>query len=407
MFSSAKFSQLAVLLSATLIAACATEQEPPPPAAAASGTATAGPDKRALAASLVKAVMIKPGDKVLISGSVRDAQLLEDAAIETMKAGGQPLISITSEKLGRRSFDEVPASYDTQQQTLGLAIAGLFDAQIDVEPTETENAMSGVASERIAARSKSGLPAAELFQKRKVRYVNVGNNLYPTDALAGRLGIPRSELSTTFWKAATVAPQTIRAKGDELRAAIGTGKVATITQANGTDITFAIDMKNSFISDGAVDAEKMKVNSSAASTWLPAGEFIIPAEVGTAEGKVVIDKMVYQGNEITGLTLNFSKGKLTSMSATAGLEPLQKRYDASGAGKDNFAFVDIGINPEAKFPVGKGWVVWMAPGAVTVGLGSNTGMGGTVSSDFGVSLQIAGATVKVDGKEIVSAGVLK
>ena len=31
--------------------------------------------------------------------------------------------------------------------------------------------------------------------------------------------------------------------------------------------------------------------------------------------------------------------------------------------------VDIGVNPEAKVPLGTGRTVWMAPGGVTVGLG--------------------------------------
>ena len=62
--------------------------------------------------------MVKTGDKVLITGSVRDETLMEHIAIETMKAGGQPMISLASDKLTRRSFDEVPASYDTLPPTL-------------------------------------------------------------------------------------------------------------------------------------------------------------------------------------------------------------------------------------------------------------------------------------------------
>ena len=76
--------------------------------------------------------MIKTGDKVLITGSVRDEKLMENIAIETMKAGGQPMISLASDSLARRSYDEVPASYDTLP-ALGLAIVKAFDVQIFVD----------------------------------------------------------------------------------------------------------------------------------------------------------------------------------------------------------------------------------------------------------------------------------
>ena len=63
------------------------------------------------------------------------------------------------------------------------------------------------------------------------------------------------------------------------------------------------------------------------------------------------------------------------MTATSNIDSLKARYDAAGAGKDQFAFIDIGLNPETKLPVGTGHIVWTAPGAVTVGLGDNRGFG--------------------------------
>jgi hypothetical protein len=37
-----------------------------------------------------------------------------------------------------------------------------------------------------------------------------------------------------------------------------------------------------------------------------------------------------------GLTLTYSKGRLTSMTAASNIESLKARYDAAGAGKDQF-----------------------------------------------------------------------
>src|SRR3989454_11245416 len=74
--------------------------------------AAQAPNLQAVARNLVEAGMVKTGDKVLITGGVRDAAPMEDIAIETMKGGGQPMIALGSGRLPRRSYDAGPAGYD-------------------------------------------------------------------------------------------------------------------------------------------------------------------------------------------------------------------------------------------------------------------------------------------------------
>ncbi len=364
-------------------------------------------DLQAVARNLVQAGMVKTGDKVLITGSVRDEILMEHIAIETMKAGGQPMISLASDKLTRRSFDEVPPSYDTLPPTLNLALVNTFDVQIVVDVGEADDVLSGVPQARRAARAKANEPVNQAFFRRNVRLVNLGNGLYPTETLSRRLGMTQTELASTFWKGASVPAQTLRTNGEAVRTLLAGAKRVTLTHPNGTNLTFGVDAARGFVSDGAITPEKLKKGGAAANTWLPAGELILPASPGTAEGKVVIDKMLWDGQEVRGLTLAYSKGRLTSMTAASAIESLKARYDAAGSGKDQFGYIDIGLNPETKLPLGTGRIVWTAPGAVTVGLGDNRGFGGTIASDFGLATQIGGATVKADGRTIVENGVLK
>ncbi len=364
-------------------------------------------DLQGVARNLVQAGMVKTGDKVLITGSVRDETLMEHIAIETMKAGGQPMISLASDKLTRRSFDEVPASYDSLPATLNLALINTFDVQILVDVGEADDVLSGVPQGRRAARAKANEPANQAFYQRNVRLVNLGNGQYPTATLSRRLGVPQSEVASTFWKGASIPAQTLRTNGEAVRTSFASAKLVTLTHPNGTNLTFSVDAGRAFVSDGAITPEKLKQGGAAANTWLPAGELILPATAGTAEGKVVIDKMLWDGQEVRGLTLAYSKGRLTSMTAASNIDGLKARYDAAGVGKDQFGYIDIGLNPETKLPVGTGRIVWTAPGAVTVGLGDNRGFGGTNASDFGLATQIGAATVKADGKMVVENGVLK
>jgi len=364
-------------------------------------------DLQAVARNLVQAGMVKTGDKVLITGSVRDEALLENIAVETMKAGGQPLISVTSDKLMRRSYDEVPASYDTLPQSLNLALTNTFDVQIALDVGEPSGVLAGVPQSRQAARAKAFDPVTQAFLQRNVRFVNLGNGQYPTATLSRTLGVPQAELASAFWKGAGVSPQALRTNGEAVRAKFAGARQITLTHPNGTDLTFAVDAARGFVSDGAITPEKLKQGGAAANTWLPAGELLLPASPGTAEGKLVVDKIRWEGQEIRGLTLTYTKGRLTAMTATSNIDSLKARYDAAAGGKDQFAYIDIGLNPETKLPVGTGHVVWTAPGAVTVGLGDNRGFGGTNASDFGLATQIGGATVKVDGKAVVENGALK
>src|SRR2546427_2574850 len=86
------------------------------------------PDQKAIAHQLIASAMLREGQTVRIAGSVRDAGFMEDLAIEARKVGAQPLLTIWSERLIRRSYDEVPAKYDDQEPKLDLALVKQFDA---------------------------------------------------------------------------------------------------------------------------------------------------------------------------------------------------------------------------------------------------------------------------------------
>jgi leucyl aminopeptidase (aminopeptidase T) len=151
----------------------------------------------------------------------------------------------------------------------------------------------------------------------------------------------------------------------------------------------------------------MKQGGAAVQTWIPAGELILPAAAGSASGTVVVDRLMWRDKEITGLRLSYDAGRLTSMTAAANLEGLKAAYDGAGGARDQFGYVDVGVNPETKLALGRGVVVWTVPGSVTVGLGDNRGFGGTNASEFGLATQIPGATLLADGVTVVENGAFK
>mgnify|MGYP000099779857 CR=1 FL=1 len=80
---------------------------------------------------------------------------------------------------------------------------------------------------------------------------------------------------------------------------------------------------------------------------------------------------------------------------------------AAPASRDDFAFVDIGFNPNIRVPAGSKLTSWVPAGTVSLGFGGNIWAGGTNTISWGSSVSMNGCTLTVDGKVIVENGVLK
>ncbi len=348
---------------------------------------------------------VRDGDLVLIFGSDEDLPLLEDIAVEVRKAGASPLVSVATEELNRRSYDEVPAKYDTREPEMMMKLAGIADVIINTEAGEGRT-LKGVPAERIAARDKALAPVGALMQKRGVRTVALGNGLYPSVERAERFGISRQELAEMMYGGVDADYEALKATGQQLRSALTGGKELHVTNPNGTDLKLRISGRPVSVNDGIISEEERRKGGAATSVWLPAGEVYLTPVPGTATGTVVADEFFFQGKPIAGLTLKFTAGKVTSMTAKEGLEPLKEAYDAAGAGKDLLGVVDIGINSGIKSPEGSAVHVWAKAGTVTIGVGNNTWAGGDNRVNFGVALYTPGSTLTVDGKPLVQDGKL-
>lgn len=349
---------------------------------------------------------IHGNDIVLISGGVRDIKLLEDLATQVRKVGAFPLVTLNSDRMDRRYFDEVPANYDTQVPELDYKLATMIDARIYVSYSENSGLLANVPPERIADVTKSSAPIATLRSKRNVRSVNLGNGLNPTADRAKQFGLSIEELGEVYWNGVNTDYTKLESIGNSIQNKLAAGNEMHITNRNGTDLKVQIARRTVLVSDGIISEDDVQQGGVACQVWLPAGEVYLSPVPGTAQGKIVVDNQFYQGKEIRGLELTFKDGKLTNMKAKSGLEPLEACYEVSGEGRDEFAFIDVGFNPDVRIPQNSTMVAWMASGMITVGLGNFPWAGGENESDFAIPTFLPGSTLKVDGELIVENGVL-
>jgi leucyl aminopeptidase (aminopeptidase T) len=381
------------------------------PAASPEAPKKAGaPDAEAISTRLVTQVAgVKEGDVVFINGGVRDLELLEDLVTGSRKVGAFPLLMIDSDRMAKKYYEEVPEKYDTQSPELGLKLATLPTVSISVDSNEVEGILAEVSPTRLANVSKTGQPVGDLFLKRNVRQVAVGNDLYPTEWRAKRLGISQDELARTFWAAVNSDYSGVQATGEKVKTTLSAGKELHITSPEGTDLKVKVEARPFFVSDGIISPEDVQKGGPAVSVYLPAGEVYTTPVTGTAEGKVVITQQFYRGKEVTNLTLVFAGGKMTSMTGSGpGFDAMKKDYDAvTEPGKDLFSYVDFGINPNLKIWPASKVGNWVQAGMVSLGTGNNTWAGGDNKASFDAGGHLPGCTVTLDGKTIIEKGEWK
>ena len=374
--------------------------------ASSPAASTASTDLDQLAQRIVaQSAGVKEGEIVLVSGGVRDFELLENVVIQAEKVGAHALLSLNSDRMAKRSFAEVPEQYDAREPKLGMALARTANVTISVDSGEAEGLLADVPRARMAARAKAGEPVGAEFRRNRVRGVEVGNGLYPTEWRARRFGISREELARQFWSAVNVDYTSLQERARQVEAAVK-GNELRITHPNGTDLKVSIQNRPTIVSDGIISPED--VQKGALNVYLPAGEVAVAPVAGSAQGKFVVDRTFFDGKEVTNLTLTFENGKLTGMTGEGpGFEALKADYDARGAGKEEFGFVDLGINPNFNLPTTSKLGNWIQAGMVTIGTGNNTWAGGTNNVSAGIVGHLPGCTVTVDGKAVVENGTLK
>jgi leucyl aminopeptidase (aminopeptidase T) len=352
---------------------------------------------------------VREGDLVGVAGDVRDIDLIEDLAIASARHGAAPLQLVERERTGVRYFTEVPEKYDGSRAAFAIQLAGMPTVWFQVVSSADPGLYKAIPAARITTAWKSFRPAGETLMKRGVRQVFIGNGLYPTAATAKQLGVSQAELEKIFWGALATDPKLIQANGSVVKGALAGAKLAHVTHPNGTDLRFGVEGRPVILSDGVITPEQAAKGGASARLYLPAGEALLSPVPGTAEGKVVIDRMDTGVGRIEKLTWTFRAGRLVEYKAkpSPAFTRWKELYEAAPVGKDAFASIDLGLHPGVKSPPGKPLLSYIPAGMVSLAIGDDTEAGGTNVTSYGSLGFLPGATVEIDGKPLVEKGVLK
>ncbi|MBA3460042.1 MAG: aminopeptidase [Deltaproteobacteria bacterium] len=389
-----KIKQLGVVV-ATLVAGTMTSVAQPK-----------APNTAELAERIVtKTTGVKKGDIVQINGGTADMAFMEDLAVAVRKKGAFPLVTVWSESGEKKLMDGVPAEFDTQTNAAELALAKTVNVVISIPAVRDASIYEKFPADRQRKLATAGQVIGQTLLKRNVRQIELGNGLAPSPSRAKTLGVSEADLSTLYWAGLSADYAAVEDKAKTLKDALAKGGELQIKLANGTDLKMKIKGRKVLTSDGVISADDVKAGGAQLQAWLPAGEVFLAPVPGSAEGKIVDDRMVFLDKEILGVTAEVKAGKITNITAKSGWEIVKPRYDVAGPGKNDIGLFDIGINPNVK-STGK-LENYVSAGTITIGSGNNLWAGGTNKEPFGLQFQLTGATVLLDGKPIIENGVLK
>lgn len=366
------------------------------------------PDPRRIADRIaVEHLQVKTGQIVLVTGDLDALDFLEELSVAVARHGGSPIQTVTRERMALRLYEEVPEKFDKKRQSGAVALAEVVDAIVKVEGRRAPGLLQSIPAARVAAATKTDADVANILRDRGVPLLVVGNGLWPTAAAAKVHGVSLPELTRVFWSALDVTPGELRQSAAPVKAAIGAGRLVRVTHPNGTDLTFSVEERPVLVSDGATSPESLSEN--VVETHLPAGEVLVVPVRGSANGRIVVGRLPFEGGWLEQLSLEFERGRLVRQRGKPGkaYDRFRQLYDAAPKnGRDEFALLDIGVNRGARASNGKALLSSIPAGTVTVGIGNNTRGGGETDIPFSFVAPLTGATVTVDGRAIVKKGEL-
>ncbi len=175
-----------------------------------------------LAKRLVQSASVRPGDVVVINGGRHMVSLMEAVAVEVQMAGGIPNMWLTSDRIQRSLYTDVPEKYLGQKTDYVIdwyKKVNVFIALPTVE--DTRKLIEGVPETRIAKVNAGNDSSAEAINSLPVRAVGIN---YPTAADASVLGVDYPTFEKMMWAAIKTDYSAVSASGAKLRTILASGK---------------------------------------------------------------------------------------------------------------------------------------------------------------------------------------
>jgi hypothetical protein len=338
-------------------------------------------DYAAIAKRLVQQLALKPGERVI---SVAHPGVFEDLLphirYEVMRAGGVDLGVLNVLR------EPVPESFDP-----GTLQKGARDArpiyQAMLRDVDAAIMMPGATTSHPAYLGMQDVLKADLTEhhgRRTVHFHWVENG--SAYAIPGQ-PLPERPVIDALYQRALL--QTDYAKLGDLQrrfaAAVQAGETH-VTSPQGTDIRFRVGDRPITLMDGDASAARSARGRVLIDkeVELPAGVVRVAPLEESVEGVIAFPPSQWDGRAVDGLTLRFSRGRVTEIAARQGKDAVEAEMQRAGAAGRAFREFALGLNPLLAVPDRTPWIPYYGYGAgvVRLSLGDNSELGGAVTGGY-------------------------
>jgi leucyl aminopeptidase (aminopeptidase T) len=326
--------------------------------------------------------------------------LAEELSEECFKKGADVLLNLYTEKYMLSYYDLLSAESLRQPSVFCRALAENSTAEIWAGATYDPAVLRKISPEKSAAADEGEFNAHHpVTEDRKVRSIGLGLPLV-TKPRAKAYGFDLAKWEKMMRLASNVDYDKLAQTGRRLKKVLSSCTTIRVTGPGATDLTLGVKGRKWFVSDGVVDDVDIAEGNLFDS--IPAGSIYAPPLEDSANGRVTFNvKEPYQGVSLGKLTWTFKEGRITKFEGDASNKRLEENWKKSTGDRDRIAYFAIGFNPKAE----AGYTVnTIAEGAVTIGIGGNSDIGGSNKPGFFALRTVKGATVKADGKTILKDG---
>lgn len=240
---------------------------------------------------------VKKGETVLIRGDELGKPLILEVYRKVIEAGGHPITNIAFDEMSKMFYDNATKEQLSHTSKIRLYEAKNCDVVIIVHAPANSKALSAVDPQKMALRSKANKPISEIIVN-KNRWVLTN---YPTQALAQDAEMSIDEYEDFLFSATNLDWAKVDKEHERLKKVIDKGKTVRIVGRD-TDLTFSIKGRKGIKCSGENN--------------MPDGEvFYAPVE-DSANGRIYYEfPAIHGGKEVSGVRLEFKKGKVVRAGA--------------------------------------------------------------------------------------------
>jgi len=359
--------------------------------------------ERALAEKIIHTCLqIQPGEEVQISTFHHTIPLAEALYTSCYQAGGVPYLLLETDRLFVATHSEVPIENLLRTPQWQLCATERTNAIIYLAGPEDAGifALANPAAQR--ALTEAYRPIYDMTFACKVRQVSLLGSMC-TPARAHQYGVDYQAWRASFDAAMAADYAEIAAVGHALSGVIRGSASLHLTAANGTDLTIKYAGTPIRVDDGIIDQEDLA--NGLFVTEFPTGKVQFALDPLSATGIVVAPRVHLWGQVIENMRWEFANGRLIAWGADRNGEIFAEFFKEPMGYKDVCSQLIIGINPGASL-VNFNLNDLLVSGMVTVGIGDNLDVGGTIHTNSYFDATVPAATLDSDGVLLVENGQL-